>query len=180
MEKTVFFHDRTSAGARYSTATFVTAFSIFAIIPELISAILYALIMHTATGMQSNVRIFFEFAVAIWAQLSFGESVGIAFASFFDTMGLSVTLVSVFLSVASMSSGIFSASVSSFIEGLAWIFPMKYAALVMLTNEMTGLRFNCSPESIQSGECIAVDGQQVLDLFGFHYQTWWLMLAMVR
>lgn len=179
MEKTVFFHDRTSAGGRYSTATFITAFSLFAIVPELISAFLYTVIMNVATGMQTNARIFFEFSVAIWAQLSFGESIGIAFASYFDTMGLSVSLVSVFLSVASMSSGVFSASISSFLDGLAWIFPMKYAARVMLTNEMRGLQFACTPASVQSGACVAPDGQQILDLFGFHQDTWWLMLAMV-
>jgi hypothetical protein len=178
-EKTVFLHDRTSAGGQYSAATFVTAFSLFAIIPELVSAILYAVIINVATGMRTGWRVFFEFAICIWVQLSFGESVGIAFASFFDTMGLSVSLVSVFLSIASMSSGIFSASISSFLDGLAWLFPMKYAARVMLINEMKGQHFNCSQEAIQSGLCVAPDGDQVLDLFGFHQATWWLMLVMV-
>ena len=94
------------------------------------------------------------------------------FRSFFDTMGLSVSLVSVFLSIAGQSSSVFSASVAKFLSDIAWIFPMKYTARILMINEMTGLRFNCTPMSIQSGECTAVTGEQVLDLFGYHYSTW--------
>ncbi|KAJ3519459.1 hypothetical protein NM688_g9298 [Phlebia brevispora] len=179
MEKTIFFHDYKSAGSRYTTTTFVAAFSLFAIIPELISAIIFAIIMNVATGMQTNARIFFEFVICIWVELNFGESVGIAFASFFDTMGLSVSLVSSFLSFAGQSSSVFSASLAKFLEDIAWVFPMKYAARVMLINEMTGLQFDCSPASIQSGECTAATGQQVLDLFGYHEETWRLMIIAV-
>jgi ABC-type multidrug transport system ATPase subunit len=170
-EKTVFFHDYRGAGGRYSSAAFIIAFSIFAILPELISALLFAVIMNVATGMQTSARIYFEFAIAIWAQLNFGESVGIAFASYFSTMGLSVSLVSNFLTFAALASSVFSASVAKFLSDIAWAFPMKYAAHILLQNEMTGLRFNCSPESIQNGECTAVDGQQALDLFNFHDST---------
>lgn len=179
MEKTIFFHDYRSAGSRYGTTTFIAAFSLFAIIPEFISAILFTLIMHLATGMRSNPKIFFEFAVSIWMELNFGESIGIAFASFFDTMGLSVSLVSVFLSIAGQSSSVFSASVAKFLEDIAWVWPMKYAARILLINEMTGLQFNCTPESIASGECTAATGQQVLDLFDYHDTTWRLMVIAV-
>lgn len=48
---------------------------------------------------------------------------------------------------------------------------MKYASRILLQNEMTGLHFDCDQASIQSGVCTAVDGQQVLDLFGFHGST---------
>jgi hypothetical protein len=68
-EKTVFFHDYRGAGGRYSSATFIISFSLFAFLPELLSALLYAVIMNIATGMQTNARIYFEFAIAIWAQL---------------------------------------------------------------------------------------------------------------
>jgi hypothetical protein len=41
----VFFHDYRSAGGRYSSRAFVSAFSLFAFLPELISAFLFTLIM---------------------------------------------------------------------------------------------------------------------------------------
>lgn len=179
MEKAVFFHDYKSAGGRYSSATFIMAFTLFALVPELISALLFSVIMNVATGMRTGARIYFEFAISIWAQLSFGESVGIAFASFFDTMGLSVSLVSVFLSVAAQASSVLSASISGFLRDIAWIFPMKYGARIQLINEMQGMVFNCSPETIANGECTAATGQQVLDLFGFHDTPWHLLLISI-
>lgn len=179
MEKTIFFHDFKSAGSRYSTTTFVAAFSLFAIVPEFISALTFTAIMNVATGMRTDGRIFFEFAIGIWAELNFGESIGIAFASFFDTMGLSVSLVSVFLSVAGQSSSVFSASLAKFLDDIAWMFPMRYAARITLINEMKGLQFDCSTASIQSGECTAATGDQVLNLFGYHESTWKLLIICV-
>lgn len=179
MEKTVFFHDYKSAGGRYSSATFITAFTIFAIIPEFISALIFSVIMNVATGMRTGARIYFEFAIAVWMQLSFGESIGIAFASFFDTMGLSVSLVSVFLSVAAQASSVFSASIAKFLQDVAWIFPMKYGTRIQLINEMQGMVFNCPPDTIANGECTAATGQQVLDLFGFHDTPWHLVLISI-
>jgi hypothetical protein len=66
------------------------------------------------------------------------------------------------------------------LKGLAWIFPMKYAARVITINEFGGgITFSCSENDIQSGVCTAATGEQVLDLFGFHESTNWLMGAMV-
>ncbi|KAI0086907.1 P-loop containing nucleoside triphosphate hydrolase protein [Irpex rosettiformis] len=175
MEKTVFFNDYKAAGGRYSSATFIIAFTLFAITPEFISALVFSVIMNVATGMRTNARVYFEFAIAIWAQLNFGESIGIAFASFFDTMGLSVSLVSVFLTFAAQSSGVFSASVAKFLDDIAWVFPMKYAARIMLVNEMRGLEFACTDESVASGTCTAANGDQVLELFGFEGLSTWKM-----
>jgi hypothetical protein len=50
------------------------------------------------------------------------------FASFFDTMGLSVSLVSVFLTISGQTSGVFSISIAKFLSDIAWIFPMKVRA----------------------------------------------------
>ena len=115
-EKTIFFHDYRSSGGRYSTGSFMAAFSLFGIIPEFLSAVGYTAILHVGSGMQTNARIFFQFAVCVWAQLSFGESIGIAFCSYWSAMGLAVSLVSCFLTVASQSSGVFSASVATFLD----------------------------------------------------------------
>jgi hypothetical protein len=85
--------------------------------------------------------------------------------------GLSVSLVSIFLTFASQCSSVFSASVATFLADIAWIFPVKYAARILLINEMRGKTFDCSQADIASGVCTAATGQQVLDLFGFHDST---------
>jgi hypothetical protein len=115
-ERRAFMHEHASAGRRYSSAAFVGAFSLSALGPELVSAILSTIILNVATGMRVNARIFFEFAVAAWAQLNFGESIGIVFATYWSTMGLAVSLVSVFLTVAGQSSGVFSASIPTWLN----------------------------------------------------------------
>ena len=179
MEKTAFFHDYKSAGGRYTAATFIIAFSLFAIIPELVSSLLFAVIMNVATGMRTGARIYFEFAISIWVQLNFGESIGIAFASFFDTVGLSVSVVAVFLTAGASASSVLSASIPKFIQDIAWVFPMKYSARVELINEMQGMIFDCTTDAITDGQCTAATGQQVLDLFGFHDTTWRLTLIAI-
>jgi hypothetical protein len=49
------------------------------------------LLINVGVGLQSNVRTYFEFVITIWAQISWGESVGIMFCSFSDSLGLSVS-----------------------------------------------------------------------------------------
>lgn len=167
-DKALFTHEHASAGARYSPGAFLLAFTLFALPSEICAALAFTLLAHVATGMQTSARIFAQFAAAVWVQLSFGESVGVLVASFFDTVGLAVSLVSLVLTVAAQASGIFSASVVPWLAAAAWAFPVKYLPRILLVNEMTGLRFECSPESVQSGECLAATGEQVLETFGFH------------
>lgn len=62
--------------------------------------------MNVAVGMQTSPRIYFEYAVSIWALQSLGESVAVIFASFFDAMGIAVSLVSTTLSMVTQFSGI--------------------------------------------------------------------------
>jgi len=45
------------------------------------------------------------------------------------------------------------------------IAPMKPQAWLIAINEFVGLDFNCDAASIQSGECIAATGEQMLDVF---------------
>ncbi|KAG8683712.1 hypothetical protein FRC08_014123 [Ceratobasidium sp. 394] len=44
---------------------------------------------------------------------------------------------------------------------------MKYAARVIAVNESVGLQLHCPVETIESGECLVQNGQQLLDLLGF-------------
>lgn len=62
--------------------------------------------MNVAVGMQTNPRIYFEFAVAIWSLEFMGESIAIIFAAFFDTMGIAVSLISAALCIVTQFSGI--------------------------------------------------------------------------
>jgi hypothetical protein len=67
--QTVFMSDYRSAGGRYSSGAFLLSFSLFALIPEALSAMLFAVIMDIATGMRHSPRVFFEFFLGCWAQV---------------------------------------------------------------------------------------------------------------
>lgn len=62
--------------------------------------------MNVAVGMQTSARIYFEYAITIWALQSLGESIAIIFGAFFDAMGIAVSLVSTTLSMVVQFSGI--------------------------------------------------------------------------
>jgi ABC-type multidrug transport system permease subunit len=87
---TVFSAERQSSAA-YSPLTFLLGYTLIELPNELIGAALFGLLINVGVGLQSNVRTYFEFVITIWAQISWGESVGIMFCSFSDSLGLSVS-----------------------------------------------------------------------------------------
>ncbi|KAL7410573.1 P-loop containing nucleoside triphosphate hydrolase protein [Mrakia frigida] len=165
-DRDLFFHEYSSSAA-YSAATFLTAYTLFDLSMTVMAAFLYSLIMHVGVGMQTSVRIYFEFAISIWSLLSFGESIAICFASFATEMGLAVSLVSTVLAVLCQISGIISLSVPDWLAGIAWITPIKPASKVQFINECRNLVFNCDAESISSGACVATSGNELLTSLGF-------------
>jgi ABC-type multidrug transport system permease subunit len=79
------------SSAAYSPLTFLLGYTLIELPNELIGAALFGLLINVGVGLQSNVRTYFEFVITIWAQISWGESVGIMFCSFSDSLGLSVS-----------------------------------------------------------------------------------------
>lgn len=47
--------------------------------------------MNVAVGMQTSVRIYFEYFACTWALVNMGESLSIIVASWLDSEGLTVT-----------------------------------------------------------------------------------------
>lgn len=48
--------------------------------------------MNVGVGMQTSVRIYYEFAMTIWAMVNTGESFALIFGAWVPTEGLTVTL----------------------------------------------------------------------------------------
>ncbi|CAE6514119.1 unnamed protein product [Rhizoctonia solani] len=165
-DRDLYFHEYRSSAA-YSEATFVLGFTLVALPMEILAALLFTVVTNIGAGMQTSPRIFFEYAFAIFALQSNGESFGIIFACLTNSLGLSVSLVSTFITVLVQLSGIISVSIPTWLSDIAYVTTMKYAARVIAVNESIGLKLNCPPETIQSGECLVQDGQQLLDLLGF-------------
>ncbi|WWC59875.1 uncharacterized protein I303_102437 [Kwoniella dejecticola CBS 10117] len=165
-DRNLYLHEAKSS-ARYSPATFVITYTIVELGFELAGAIGYAAIMNIGVGMQTSVRIYFEFAITIWAMVNMGESFAMIFGSWIQTEGLTVTVVSTILSMIGQISGVISLSVPTWLAGLAWGTCVKAATRIQIINESVGLVFNCTPDQISSGACVAQSGEQLLALFGW-------------
>ena len=85
-----FLPERQSSAA-YSPLTFLLGYTLIELPNEIIGAALFGLLINVGVGLQSSARTYFEFVVTIWAQISWGESVGILLCSFTDSLGLSVS-----------------------------------------------------------------------------------------
>ncbi|KAJ7642282.1 P-loop containing nucleoside triphosphate hydrolase protein [Mycena rosella] len=166
-DRQLFMHEYRSSAA-YSCTTLILAYSLMEIPFQFLAALIYAVFMNVAVGMQTSARIYFEYAVTIWALQSLGESVAIIFASFFDAMGIAVSLVSTTLSMVIQFSGILSLSVPYWLQIIAWGTPLKPTQRLQFINECQGLQFQCSEADISAGICTAQSGEQLLQLYSFN------------
>ncbi|KAK6907065.1 hypothetical protein I203_101054 [Kwoniella mangroviensis CBS 8507] len=166
-DRNLYLHEAKSS-ARYSPATFVITYTLVELGFELVGGFGYAAIMNIGVGMQTSVRIYFEFAITIWAMVNMGESFAMIFGSWIQTEGLTVTVVSTILSMIGQVSGVISLSVPTWLAGLAWGTCVKAATRIQIINESVGLVFNCTDEEISSGACVAQSGEQLLALFGWN------------
>ncbi|KAK4057385.1 ATP-binding cassette transporter snq2 [Microbotryomycetes sp. JL221] len=164
-ERALFLHERPSR-ARQSVETFLLSYTLQETAVSLVATLLLSVIFIYGMNMQSSARIFIEFWIATFALISVGESVGIIFASWFDSGGLAVSITSAILTLLSQLNGIISVTLPFWLEVIGWISPMKPQARICMINEFRGLEFDCSPEDQSSGACIAQTGEQVLQTFG--------------
>ncbi|KAJ7456457.1 P-loop containing nucleoside triphosphate hydrolase protein [Mycena latifolia] len=165
-DRQLFMHEYRSSAA-YSCTTLILAYSLMEIPFQFLAALLYGVFMNVAVGMQTSPRIYFEYVVTIWALQSFGESIAVIFASFFDAMGIAVSLVSTTLSMVVQFSGILSLSVPYWLQIIAWGTPLKPTQRMQFINECQGLRFHCSEADVSAGICTAQTGEQLLQLYSF-------------
>lgn len=135
---------------------------------------------------------FLQFWFASFALISAGESVGVSrhssaqlsaarrrlknrgipqiiFSAFTRNGGLTTALVSAALTLLAQLNGIISVTLPYFLVVIGWVSPMRPQAALMMINEMTGLRFECTQAEVTSGACIYTNGAEVLRTFGLPY-----------
>ncbi|KAK7064707.1 pleiotropic drug resistance protein, ABC superfamily [Favolaschia claudopus] len=166
-DRQIFMHEYRSSAA-YSCTTLILAYTLIELPSQIFAALLYAIFLNVAVGMQTSARIYFEYAVTIVALESFGESVGIVFCAFFDGLGIAVSLVSTTLSMVTQFSGILSLSVPFWLSIIAWGTPLKATQRMQFINECRGLQFHCSEADVAAGTCTAQSGEQLLQLYSFN------------
>lgn len=71
------------------------------------------------------------------------------------------SILSTLLSLLSQISGVVSLNVPRWLAAIAWSTPFKAAVKIQIINECVGLVFNCTPEEIADGKCVAQTGAQM-------------------
>ncbi|BEI93776.1 uncharacterized protein CcaverHIS019_0602350 [Cutaneotrichosporon cavernicola] len=165
-ERNLYLHEAASS-ARYSPATFVIMYTLVELAPEIFASLGYTAIMHVGVGMQTSASIFFQFFATIWVMQNLGESLCIIVGVWVRSEGLTVTILSTFLSLVAQTAGLVSLNVPRWLAAIAWGTPFKGAIKVQLINECVGLVFDCSAQQVSDGKCIAQTGEQIIALFGW-------------
>ncbi|KAG8888726.1 hypothetical protein FRB98_006983 [Tulasnella sp. 332] len=118
-DRDLFWHEVRSSAA-YSSAAFLLSFTLIEIPLEIVASLVAAVVSNLGNGMQTSPRIFFELVFVEWALLSTGESIGIIFGVFTQSMGFNVSLVSTFITIMVQASGVLSVTIPGWVDDLAW------------------------------------------------------------
>jgi hypothetical protein len=162
----------------YEMEPFFVAYNLIELPLEIISAFLYTICVMFLVGLNFSLTSFFCMVLAIFALVNVGESIGIAFCSFVNNVGFSVSLTNSVLGVFTVMSGILSAQMPVFLDRFNRISPVPYFARLLLINEFESSKtFSCTVEEIESQNCIYRSGSDVLrlltsgdDVFKFEYE----------
>lgn len=91
------------------------------------------------------------------------------FNTLFSHSGFALNLTSVMLSVALCMSGILSIGMPSFLKGVNYLSPVRYAIANLAPYTLRGVELTCEDiqRNVTTGRCQVETGEQVLGLFGF-------------
>ncbi|KAI2486328.1 ABC transporter [Pyrenophora tritici-repentis] len=132
---------------------------------EIISCLIFSVLAVFAVGLERNVQTYFIISFNAFCITSCGESLGIAFNTFFTHTGFSVNCMAVFLSVAQIMGGVLSLDVPPFLQAWNHLSPVRWAIGNMAPFTLRGLKFTCEDWQRINGQCPIQTGEQVLDLY---------------
>lgn len=132
---------------------------------EIIGCLIFAVLAVMACGLERNAETFFIITFNAFCITSCGESLGIAFNTLVSHSGFSVNLMSVFLSIAQVMSGVLSLQIPDFLQAWNHLSPVKWGVANMAPYTLRGLHFTCEEWQKINGSCPITRGEQVLDLY---------------
>jgi len=132
---------------------------------EIISCLIFSVLAVMVCGLERNAATFFIIAFNAFCITSCGESLGIAFNTLVSHTGFSVNMMSVFLSIAQVMSGVLSLQIPRFLQAWNHLSPVKWAVANMAPYTLRGIRFTCEAWQKINGACPITTGEQVLDLY---------------
>ncbi|KAH8881403.1 P-loop containing nucleoside triphosphate hydrolase protein [Thozetella sp. PMI_491] len=167
IERDVFY--RESDDGVYGVEGFLATYTLLEVPGEIFSSLVYAVLVVMAAGLQRTAEMYFVAVVSCFGIVSCGESLGIMFNTLFSHTGFAVNLISVFLSVAQVMSGILSINMPELFVAFNYLSPIRYAIRGFAPFAFKGVVFTCTDEQkLPNGDCFIKDGEQVLDLYNLN------------
>jgi len=178
VERNVFY--REFADGAYSSQAFLASYTINEIPFEIATTLMYTSLVCAAVGLQSTPDRFFGMFFVNLCVLFSGESFGIIFCGIFYTIGFSVTVTSVVMSIFSTMTGFISVEMPTFLQGVNHISVLKYASEFVAINEFTDITFKCKNDQLLAdGTCPITNGDEVMATYHFDPSTKWQSFGLV-
>ena len=175
-ERATFYREHDDSA--YRVEAFLTQYTVLEIPFEVISSLVFALLIDLAIGLPRTVQMFLVVAYNCFCLLNCGESVGIIFNTFFAHTGFAVNVTALILSLSKILGGIMSINVPTFLEACNHLSPVKYAFASMAAYVLRDQKFECDDAGIvmqvgfkeggfgtESAVCPIQTGEQVLQLY---------------
>ena len=133
---------------------------------EILSSLLFAILIDLAAGLPRNAPTFFIEAFNALCLVSCGEILGIMFKTLFNHSGFAISLTSVILSLALIMAGVLSVNLPPFLQAFNHLSPAKWSVGNLAPYTLQGRTFTCSKsQQLFNGTCPITTGQQVLELY---------------
>jgi energy-coupling factor transporter ATP-binding protein EcfA2 len=180
LEKGVMFQE--TAENAYSVVSFFVSYSLLELPFDIVAGFLTAIIAAFPLGIRSA-EVVCAMAFDVFALVSCGESVGIAFNTLLSHSGLTLNVTNTLICIIQTMGGLLSVGMPKILQDLNYLSPVKYVIGNLAPYILRGVRFECSSEEILPGEteCVQTTGEDVLQLYGLdkspHQQL--LLLATV-
>lgn len=165
MERDVFYRD--FADRAYSTSAFFMAYLANELPVEVITSIIYSVLIVFVIGLPRTVDTYFLVVFNALCITSCGESLGIIFNTLVKHTGFAVNVTSTVLSMATLMAGIMTVSLPDVLDGINYLSPIRYAVRNLSPYLLQGQIFSC-PESFK-GNCPLSTGEEVLISYNLNW-----------
>ncbi|CZT10387.1 related to A.gambiae ATP-binding-cassette protein [Rhynchosporium agropyri] len=176
-EKDAFY--RENDDGTYGVEAFLAQYVTLEVPFEVITSLIFAVLVDLAAGLPRTPQLFFVCFFNCFCIVNCGESIGIMFNTLFPHTGFAISLTSVFLSISQFMSGVMSINMPSFLQGVNYLSPLRYAIRNLAPYSLSGIHFTCDDyQRLPNGPCPIENGEQVLDLYKLNTNPWKNILAL--
>lgn len=166
-----------------SISSFFFSYLIIELPFEIFPCLIFAVLMVFAIGFQYNTALFFGIFYTTTIVVNAGESLGISFNTALSHPGFSLTVISVFCSIAVCMSGLMSMTLNSFLKAMNYLSPPHYCVLIITNLVFTkSLKIDCLPDQKSAdGSCQFSNGLDVLSQYGLkvNMTLYWIMISVM-